>query len=200
MAPAARRRLSSVYTVRRGFFFLVTTARAPRGGAFIVTGPSAASSRAWTWPSRPSISTSSADAEAAPARLHSIVTNTQHAIRMTAMTPMLGSKLRRDVRCNHRPMRLRPHIIVLALVLSLGLLAGCGGGDDKGSEADSSTDATQLLKDTFSGAKEIKSGKLDIKADASSGGQTIAAQLSGPFQSKGAGKVPELDLDATLDA
>lgn len=85
------------------------------------------------------------------------------------------------------------------MALSLGLLAGCGGGD-KGSGADSSTDASQLLKDTFSGNKEIKSGKLDIKADASSGGQTVAAQLSGPFTNRGTGKVPELDLDATLDA
>ena len=117
------------------------------------------------------------------------------------MTPMLGSKLRRDVRCNHRPMRLRPLTIILALVLSLGLLAGCGGGDDSGgNEADSSTDATQLLKDTFSGKKDIKSGKLDISAEAGSGGQTVSAKLTGPFQSNGSGKVPDLDIDATLDA
>jgi hypothetical protein len=117
------------------------------------------------------------------------------------MTPMLGSKLRRDVRCNHRPMRLRPLSILLALVFALGLLAGCGGGDDSGgNEADSSTDATQLLKDTFTGKKDIKSGKLDIKAEAASGGQTVAARLSGPFQSNGSGKVPDVDIDATLDA
>jgi len=97
-------------------------------------------------------------------------------------------------------MRLRPLLTLVVLVLSLGLVAGCGGGDDKGSEADASTDATQLLKDTFSGDKEIKSGKLDIKAEAGSGAQTLSASLTGPFQSKGAGKVPELDLDATLDA
>jgi hypothetical protein len=95
-------------------------------------------------------------------------------------------------------MRLRPLLILLVLALSLGLLVGCGG-DDKGSEADASTDATQLLKDTFSGDKEIKSGKLDIKAEASSGGQAFTAALSGPFQSNGTGKVPELDIDATLE-
>jgi hypothetical protein len=97
-------------------------------------------------------------------------------------------------------MRLRPLTIILALLFALGLLAGCGGDDDKGSEASSSTDATQLLKDTFSGNKDIKSGKLDVSAEAGSGGQTIKAKLSGPFQSNGTGKVPDVDIDATLDA
>jgi len=115
------------------------------------------------------------------------------------MTPMLGSKLRRDVRCNHMPMRQRPILLILLAALALGLLAGCGGGDDKGSEADSSTDASQLLRETFTGKKEIKSGKLDIGADLASGGQTFAMKLTGPFQSTGTGKVPQLDLDASLE-
>jgi hypothetical protein len=113
---------------------------------------------------------------------------------MTPKTPMLGSKLRRDVRCNLRPMRLLPLVIVL---LSLGLLAGCGGSS--GDKADSSTDVDQLLKDTFSGNKDIKSGKLDVALNADSGGQSFAVKITGPFESQGAGKLPKLDIDASLE-
>src|SRR3954453_14598170 len=116
---------------------------------------------------------------------------------MTAMTPMLGSKLRREVRCIHHPMRLRP-LFTLALVgLALSLLTGCGG-DAK--QASSSTDVNQLLKETFSGKKDVKSGKLDltVNVDAGSSG-TFDAKVSGPFESQGAGKLPKLDIDASLE-
>jgi outer membrane murein-binding lipoprotein Lpp len=118
------------------------------------------------------------------------------------MTPMLGSKLRRDVRCNPVPMRLRPLLLLLAVVLSLGLLAGCGGDgntESKGEEADSSTDVDQLLKDTFTGKKDIKSGKLDVALDADSGGQTFVVKLGGAFESTGTGKMPKLDMDASFE-
>jgi hypothetical protein len=111
---------------------------------------------------------------------------------MNPMDPMLGSKLRRVVRCNLQPMRL----LVIAL-LSLGLLAGCGGGS--GDKADSSTDVNQLLKDTFSGKKDIKSGKLDLALNADSGGQSFAVKVTGPFESQGSGKLPKLDIDASLE-
>jgi hypothetical protein len=96
-------------------------------------------------------------------------------------------------------MRQRPVLLILLAALSLGLLAGCGGGDDDGNKADSSTDATQLLKDTFTGKKDIKSGKLDVGATLASGGQSFAIKLTGPFQSTGTGKVPQLDLDASVE-
>jgi hypothetical protein len=115
------------------------------------------------------------------------------------MTPMLGSKLRRDVRCNHMLMRLRPLLLIVIAMLAAGLLAGCGGGGG-GDAADSSTDVDQLLKDTFSGKKEIKSGKLDLALNVD-GGQngTFAIKVGGPFESQGAGKLPKLDLDASLE-
>jgi hypothetical protein len=91
-------------------------------------------------------------------------------------------------------MRLLPLVIV---VLSLGLLAGCGSGG--GDKADSSTDVDQLLKDTFSGKKDIKSGKLDLALNADSGGQSFAVKITGPFESQGAGKLPKLDIDASLE-
>jgi hypothetical protein len=116
------------------------------------------------------------------------------------MTPMLGSKLRRGLRCNHMLMRLRPLLLILIAMLAAGLLAGCGGDGGGGAKADSSTDVDQLLKDTFSGKKEIKSGKLDLAVNVASGQSgTFALKLGGPFESQGTGKIPKLDLDASLD-
>jgi hypothetical protein len=86
----------------------------------------------------------------------------------------------------------------LILLLALGLVAGCGGGDDD-QGADSGTDVDQLLKDTFSGSKDVKSGKLDVKLDASAGGQNFAVKISGPFETTGTGKLPKLDIDASLE-
>jgi hypothetical protein len=115
---------------------------------------------------------------------------------MTSMTPMLGSKLRREVRCNHLPMRLRPLFTLALVVVALGLLAGCGGDD---TAASSSTDVNQLLKDTFSGKKDVKSGKLDLSLSANAGGQDIALKVSGPFQSEGSGKLPTLGINASFE-
>jgi hypothetical protein len=109
------------------------------------------------------------------------------------MTPMLGSKLRREVRCNHRPMRLRL-LISLALVAAIAL-AGCGGGDD---QASSSTDVNQLLKDTFSGSKDVKSGKLDLALTANAGGQDLTLKVAGPFESQGSGRLPKLAIDVSF--
>ena len=110
---------------------------------------------------------------------------------------MLGSKLRREVRCNLLLMRPRSLLLVLVAALALGLLAGCGGGDDGGKEASASTDVNELLKDTFSGDQSIKSGKLDLNADVNAGGQAFTLKLGGPFQTSGDGKLPQADFDAT---
>jgi len=92
---------------------------------------------------------------------------------------MLGSKLRREVRCNLLLMRPRSLLLVLVAALALGLLAGCGGGNDGGKEASASTDVNELLKDTFSGDQSIKSGKLDLNADVNAGGQAFTLKLGG---------------------
>jgi hypothetical protein len=113
---------------------------------------------------------------------------------------MLGSKLRRDVCCNPTLMRSRSLLLYLIVVLAAaGLVAGCGGGggDD---DASSSTDVNQLLKDTFSGKKDIKSGKLDLAVNVDAGSQgTFAVKVAGPFESQGTGKLPKLDIDASLE-
>ena len=79
----------------------------------------------------------------------------------------------------------------------LGLVAGCGGEES----ADSSTDVDQLLDDTFSGGKQIDSGRLSLALDLESdGGQgPVTAKISGPFQSEGEGRLPQVDLEGSFE-
>jgi hypothetical protein len=93
-------------------------------------------------------------------------------------------------------MRARPLLFLLIALLATALVAGCGGDDDA---ADSSTDVNQLLDETFSGDKDIKSGRLDLALDASSqDAGALKVKVAGPFQSRGEGKVPEVDIDASF--
>jgi hypothetical protein len=91
-------------------------------------------------------------------------------------------------------MQLRSLVILL---LALVVVAGCGGDD----AADSSTDVDQLLEDTFSGSKPIESGRLSLAlALESEGGQgPVTAKISGPFQSEGKGRLPQLDLEGSFE-
>jgi hypothetical protein len=114
------------------------------------------------------------------------------------MTLMLGSKLRRDLCCNLTLMGSRSLLFLLVSVLAAaGLVAGCGAsGSD---QASSGTDVNQLLKDTFAGKKDIKSGKLDLAVNVNAGQSgTFALKLTGPFESQGSGRLPKLDIDASL--
>src|SRR5215216_5982574 len=92
-------------------------------------------------------------------------------------------------------MHLRTFATVLVALLILGFAAGCGGGD----AADSSTDVDELLQDTFSGGKAIESGRLSVSVGLESdNGEPVTAKLAGPFQSQGAGRLPQLDLDVSF--
>ena len=106
-------------------------------------------------------------------------------------------------------MTLRRPALLLPWLAALALAVGaCGGGDDNGGggeAASSSTDVNQLLTDTFSGSKEIKSGNVDLKiAIEAQGGDSqlsgpVNVTLSGPFQSQGGGALPEFDLQASVE-
>ena len=95
-------------------------------------------------------------------------------------------------------MRLRPLILLLVLVLAAGL-AACGGddGDDGGGSA---ADAEKLVEQAFN--TTIDSGRMAIDAEARfEGGENpeqFSVELSGPFESNGADRLPSLDLDVDL--
>ena len=90
------------------------------------------------------------------------------------------------------------HFRFLAILLLALVAVGCGGDGDT---ADSNTDVDQLLNDTFSGSKSIQSGKLSLALGLESdGGQgPVNAKISGPFQSEGEGRLPQLDLEGSFE-
>ena len=99
--------------------------------------------------------------------------------------------------------RLRPAILLSLLAALVALVAGCAGGSDD--QASASTDVNELLKQTFSGSKEIESGKLDLKIRLEAqGGDSqldgpVDVSLTGPFRSADGGKLPEFKLDADFE-
>jgi hypothetical protein len=94
------------------------------------------------------------------------------------------------------PSRLRRCLLLLVLP---ALTAGCGSSG--GGDASTAT----LLKDTFSGGKAVKSGKLDVSLGFEAQGLPsltgpVAFKLAGPFASEGAGKLPKFDFDLDIAA
>jgi hypothetical protein len=80
-------------------------------------------------------------------------------------------------------------------------VAACGSS----SSSSGSAAAEALLVKTFSGSHTVKSGVLDFSLALSSSGSSsetgpISLSLSGPFESSGAGKLPESDLNIGLNA
>ncbi len=91
-------------------------------------------------------------------------------------------------------MQLRALVILLLALVAVG----CGGDGDT---ADSSTDVDQLLDETFSSGKSIESGRLDIALDleADAGDGPVTVKISGPFQSQGEGRLPQVDLTGSFE-
>lgn len=94
--------------------------------------------------------------------------------------------------------RIRAIVALLALAVAAVGLAACGGSSSGGSG-----DAQTLLRQTFSGAHQIRSGKANIQlrvvvtGDSSLQGP-IDATIAGPFESAGSDRLPKFDL--ALDA
>jgi hypothetical protein len=84
--------------------------------------------------------------------------------------------------------------LVVALAASLAL-AACGGGGGE--------DATKVLNQTFSGGKQVRSGKLDLALTLKAQGvqqlrNPVTVKLTGPFSSQSSGTLPRFDFDLSL--
>jgi hypothetical protein len=99
--------------------------------------------------------------------------------------------------------RARAIVALLALAVVAFVLAACGGSDSGGGSGGSSADAETLLRQTFTGTHDIRSGqadiqlRVDVSGDASIRGP-ISLSISGPFQSVGSDELPKFDM--ALDA
>jgi hypothetical protein len=91
--------------------------------------------------------------------------------------------------------RVRIFLVFAALAGLATVFAACGSSDSGGSDEDPQA----VLKDaTFEG---IESANLDVSVGIDVSGDeggNVDVELSGPFQSKGEGQYPELDLDAKV--
>lgn len=103
--------------------------------------------------------------------------------------------------------RLRPALL-LSLLAALALaLAACGGSDEGGGgeAVSSSTDVNELLTKTFTGAKKVDSGNLDLsmKIEAQGGDSAlqgpVSISLAGPFQAQEGGALPKFKLQASIE-
>ena len=77
------------------------------------------------------------------------------------------------------------------------LVAGCGGGGGE--------DPQKVLQQTFSSAKKVTSGKLDLSLTVNADGAKnvngpISVSLTGPFQSRGTNQIPKFDFDLKIGA
>lgn len=104
-------------------------------------------------------------------------------------------------------MRVRRRTSVkLALpLITAALLAGCGGGSSTPSTSGGSSSAATLLRETFSGKHPVHSGNIDfslriVPTGSSSLTAPITVSFGGPFQSGGAGKLPQSDFTVTGEA
>lgn len=85
-------------------------------------------------------------------------------------------------------------LLICCLALPGAVLSACGGQEE---------DVDTLLEQTFSGDKEVDSGRLALEARIDARGSErlkgpVALKLRGPFQKSDPDAVPEFDLDASL--
>ena len=84
--------------------------------------------------------------------------------------------------------------IVLSLALPMAALSACG-----------SEDPQKLINETFSGGKNVRSGKVDVSVRVTPHGspqfsQPFVLRVTGPIQSQGKGNPPKFDLGLSVSA
>ena len=100
--------------------------------------------------------------------------------------------------------RVRAIVALLALALAAFALAACGDDGGGGGGGGGSADAETLLRQTFTGSHEIRSGRADVQlkvvVDDPSFRGPVDIGISGPFQSAGSGEIPQFDMALDVDA
>lgn len=89
--------------------------------------------------------------------------------------------------------RFRLTLLLVAIAALASVFAACGGSDDSSSEDPQNVIDNATLKGVESGNLDLS---LGVNADGDEGGN-LDLSLSGPFQSEGNGKLPQLDLTAS---
>jgi hypothetical protein len=102
---------------------------------------------------------------------------------------------------HHRIRGSRVLVALLVASFALFALAACGSSSSGGSSADPTT----LLKETFAGSHKINSGDLNLTLTVDpSGSSTLSGPITlsfgGPFQSRGAGKIPASNFNVSISA
>ena len=92
---------------------------------------------------------------------------------------------------------------MIAAIVAVLALAACGSSSSTSSSASGS--AQSLLKQTFSSGHSVKSGVLAVDLTVNPTGSStlstpITLSVSGPFQSRGGGKLPQSDLTIGVSA
>jgi hypothetical protein len=92
--------------------------------------------------------------------------------------------------------RLRSLVLLALAALAALTVVACGSGSQA---AAPSGDVGTLLRDTFSGDRQVESGRLDltVRLQSASAGPVIV-RLAGPFESEGDGRLPKFALDAEV--
>lgn len=99
----------------------------------------------------------------------------------------------------HRRIGTRHRAVAMILaVLAAAMLGACGSSSSSGN-------AQTLLAQTFSGSHKVQSGVLSFSVNVDPSGSStfkgpISLSLSGPFQSRGAGKLPESNFSLDISA
>ncbi len=91
--------------------------------------------------------------------------------------------------------RFRALLMLVAFVALAATLAACGGSSDSSDEDPQKVIDTATLEGVESGSLDLS---LAVKATGEDGGD-FDLSLSGPFQSEGAGELPQLDLGVKAD-
>ncbi len=95
--------------------------------------------------------------------------------------------------------------LVLGAVVPALAVAACGSSSGGSGGSGSSGNAQSLLKQTFASGKPVKSGVLGVSVTLNPSGSStfttpISFSINGPFQSRGAGKLPQSNFTIAVSA